>query len=180
MSSPRIDDNQGLRLSGRLTWLPYYDKQAKGRRLVHTGIAVLHTDDYDDRVRIRTRPQISEGPRLLDSGTLLADRYTTGGLERAVVYENFAIQSEAFLGNSDMLDGSNQSLSGAYVHASWSHLDMNQLRAGQYNDLTLGLNWYWSERTRWMFDWIHPITSDTAIYGATKSDILATRFDFNW
>ena len=222
----RIDDNQGLRMSGRLTWLPYYDSQAKGRRLIHTGIAVLHTDDYDDRVRIRTRPQISEGPRLLDSGTLLADRYTTGGLEGAVVYENFAIQSEAFLGSLDMLDGSNQSLSGAYVHASWfltgenrafekfgqhgaqfgrnvpkrnfrytasefepgawelkarwSHLDMNQLRAGQYNDLTVGLNWYWSDRTRWMFDWIHPITSDTAIYGATKSDILATRFDFNW
>jgi phosphate-selective porin OprO/OprP len=222
----RIDDNQGLRLSGRLTWLPYYDNQAKGRKLIHTGIGILHTDDYDNRVRIRTRPQISEGPRLIDSGLLLANRYTTGSLESAIVYENFALQSEAFLGSIDMLNGNTPSISGTYVHGSWfltgenrifdkfgqhgaqfsrnvpnrnfrftstefqpgaielkarwSHLDMNQLNAGQYNDLTVGCNWYWSDRTRWMFDWIHPLTSSSTIYGETSSDILATRFDFNW
>jgi phosphate-selective porin len=66
------------------------------------------------------------------------------------------------------------------LKARWSHLDFNQLQAGQYNDLTVGFNWYWSDRTRVMFDWIRPITSETAIFGATSSDLLATRFDFNW
>jgi phosphate-selective porin len=57
---------------------------------------------------------------------------------------------------------------------------MNPLQAGQYDDLTVGLNWYWSDRTRWMFDWIHPITTEQTLYGATESDLLAMRFDFNW
>jgi len=64
--------------------------------------------------------------------------------------------------------------------ARWSHLDLNDLRAGQYNDFTLGCNWYWSDRVCMMFDWIHPITSQQAIFGATQSNILASRFDFNW
>src|SRR5690606_22188094 len=39
----RFDANQGYRLSGRLTWLPYYDEPSDGRYLVHTGIGILHT-----------------------------------------------------------------------------------------------------------------------------------------
>lgn len=222
----RLDDNQGYRLSGRVTWLPYDNDQPKSRRLVHTGLGVLYTDDNDDRIRIRTRPQVSEGPRLIDSGLLKADTYTSGNIEGAIVLGRFAVQSEAFLGTVQMLNGENPTLSGAYVHTSWfvtgesriferfgqhgaqfgrnapfenfrfkrgefrpgalelksrwSFLDMNQLNSGRYNDLTVGFNWYWSDRTRWMFDWIHPITTDQTLYGATVSDLLAMRFDFNW
>ncbi|MFN5104463.1 MAG: OprO/OprP family phosphate-selective porin [Planctomycetota bacterium] len=222
----RLDDNQGYRVSGRLTWLPYDNDQPKSRRLVHTGLGVLFSDDNDDRIRIRTRPQVSEGPRLIDSGLLKADTYTSGNVETAIVLGRFAVQSEAFLGTVQMLNGDNPTLNGAYVHTSWfvtgesriferfgqhgaqfgrnapfenfrfkrgefrpgalelksrwSFLDMNQLNAGRYNDLTVGFNWYWSDRTRWMFDWIHPITTDQTLYGATVSDLLAMRFDFNW
>lgn len=222
----RLDDNQGYRLSGRLTWLPYDNNQPKSRRLLHTGIGVLYSDDSDNRVRFRTRPHISEGPRLIDSKMISADSYTSGNLESAIVLGRFALQSEAFLGTIQKTNGDNPALSGAYVHASWfvtgesriferfgqhgpqfgrnvpfknfrwksgefqpgalelktrwSHLNMNQLNAGEYNDLTVGLNWYWSDRTRWMFDWIHPITSADTIYGPTVSDLLGMRFDFNW
>jgi hypothetical protein len=31
-----------------------------------------------------------------------------------------------------------------------------------------------------MFDWIHPVTSDQATFGAVTADLLALRFDFNW
>ncbi len=31
-----------------------------------------------------------------------------------------------------------------------------------------------------MFDWIHPLTSGETVFGATESDLLAMRFDFNW
>ncbi|MCU0710072.1 MAG: OprO/OprP family phosphate-selective porin, partial [Pirellula sp.] len=64
----RRDDNQGYRVSGRVTWLPYYDEPGNGRYLVHTGLGVLYTEDQNERVRFRARPQISEGPRLMDTG----------------------------------------------------------------------------------------------------------------
>ena len=66
------------------------------------------------------------------------------------------------------------------VKARSSNLDLEDVNRGKYNDLTVGFNWYWSDRTRWMFDWIHPVTTGNAIFGETKSDLLAMRFDFNW
>ena len=45
----------------------------------------------------------------------------------------------------------------------------------------LGFNWYWSERIRVMFDYIHPVTSrGTTPFGATTSDIIGMRFDYNF
>jgi len=222
----RIDDNQGYRISGRWTWLPYYDEPSNGRYLVFTGLGVLYTDDQDDRVRFRSRPQIHEGPRIIDSLPLLADTYTTGNLELATVWGPFAIQSEAYVSQVNFLNHTTAHVQGAYVHGSyfltgenrvferfgqhgaqfgrnqpisnffwvpgccgpgaweakarWSCLDLSDVSRGQYNDLTLGFNWYWSDRTRVMFDWIHPLTSSQAIFGETESDIIAMRFDFNW
>lgn len=222
----RIDDSQGYRISGRLTWLPYYDEPSNGRYLVHTGVGVLYTDDQDNRVRFRSRPQVHEGPFIIDSGILNADTYATGNVEAAVVWGAFAMQSEAFLASVDLVNGDTRNVSGAYLHFSYfltgenrifdrfgqhgaqfgrpvpysnfflvpggyslggwefkartSYLDLNNVNRGQYTDLTVGFNWYWSERTRVMFDWIHPVTSATAIYGATESDLLGMRFDFNW
>lgn len=222
----RFDDNQGLRLSGRLTWLPYYDEPSNGRYLVHTGIGVLHTEDYDDTVRFRARPQVQRGPVLIDSGNRAASAYTSGNLELAVVWGPVTLQNEAFVCNVDMRNGDNVRIGGAYSHLSyfltgenriferfgqhgaqfgrnkpftnffavpgsigwgaweakarWSYLDLSNFGSGQYNDLTVGFNWYWSDRTRIMFDWIHPVTSSDTVFGATESDLLAMRFDVNW
>lgn len=222
----KIDDNQGMRLSGRATWLPYYDEASKGRYLWFTGAGILHTEDGDGRTRFRARPQIHEGPRIIDSGIVLADRYTTGNLETAFVLGPLSLQSEAFLSSVDRTAKDDVTIGGAYVHASffltgenriferfgqhgaqfarnvprrnlfgrggsygpgawelktrWSYLDINNLDRGQYNDLTVGFNWYWTDRTRVMFDWIHPLTTTDAVFGATNSDILGIRFDFNW
>lgn len=222
----RIDNNQGYRLSGRLTWLPYYDEPSNGRYLVHTGIGLLHTDDYDDRVRFRARPQVQRGPILIDSGNLVADSYTTGNLELAIVWGSVTLQNEAFLSNVNLLSGETVQVGGAYSHLSyfltgenriferfgqhgaqfgrqkpftnffavpgcigwgaweakarWSYLELSEADSGQYNDLTVGFNWYWSDRTRIMFDWIHPVTSSQTVFGATESDLIAMRFDVNW
>lgn len=35
---------------------------------------MLYTDDYDDKVRFRARPQVQRGPVLIDSGTFDADK----------------------------------------------------------------------------------------------------------
>jgi phosphate-selective porin OprO/OprP len=222
----RFDDNQGYRLSGRLTWLPYYDEPSNGRYLIHTGAGILHTDDQDDSVRFRTRPQVQRGPVLIDSGSLAADAYTTGNLELAIVWGPVTLQNEAFLSSVNMLSGDTVQVGGAYSHLSyfltgenriferfgqhgaqfgrnqpftnffavpgcvgwggweakarWSYLDLTDVNRGQYNDLTVGFNWYWSDRTRIMFDWIHPVTSSQTVFGATESDLIAMRFDVNW
>lgn len=222
----RLDDNQGYRLSSRLTCLPYYDEASGGRYLLHTGIGILHTDDHDNLVRFQARPQIQRGPVLIDSGQIPADAYTTGNLELACVWGPVAIQAEAFRSSVKLNGPGNGDASGAYAHISyfltgenrvferfgqhgpqfgrnkprtnffavpggaglgaweakarWSNLNLSDLDSGQYNDLTAGFNWYWSDRTRWMFDWIHPVTSAQTVFGETESDLLAMRFDFNW
>lgn len=222
----RIDNNQGYRVSGRLTWLPYYDEPSAGRYLVHTGVGILYTDDQDDRVRFRARPQIHEGPRIIDSGVIDADRYTTGNVELAVVWGPVTLQSELFLSGVHRIAGGSELVHGGYAHLSWfltgenriyerfgqhgaqfgrnvpyrtvfassrgcscggwelklrySHLNLNSVDRGEYNDVTAGVNWYWSDRVRLMFDWIHPVTTEAAVFGKTHSDILATRFDVNW
>lgn len=222
----QIDDNQGYRLVGRVTWLPYYDEASNGRYLVHLGAGVLYTDDQDNDVSFDSRPHIHEGPFLIDSGSLAAGSYTTGNIECAVVWGSVTLQSEAFLSRVNMLAGDPATVGGAYAHVSyfltgenriferfgqhgaqfsrnvpkrnfqltgddcgwgaweakarWSHLNLNDVNAGEYNDLTVGMNWYWSDRTRVMFDWIHPVTSSSTTFGSTKSDLLAMRFDFNW
>jgi phosphate-selective porin OprO/OprP len=222
----RIDDNQGIRVSGRVTWLPYYDEPSNGRYLIHTGAGFIYTDDQDNRVRFRARPQIHEGPRLIDSGALDADDYITGNVELATVWGPFSVQSELFASNVNLNVGDSVTVYGAYVYGSyfltgenriyerfgqhgaqfgrnvpnsnffavpgccgpgawelkarWSYLDLDSVNSGQYNDLTVGLNWYWTERVRVMFDWIHPVTSSETTFGKTESDLLASRFDFNW
>lgn len=222
----RINDNQGCRVSGRLNWLPYYDEPSNGRYLVHTGVGILHTVDQDGLVRFRARPQVHEGPRLIDSGLVAAENYTNANLELAVVWGRVTVQSEAFLSQVNRTTASDEIIGGAYVHLSyfitgenriyerfgqhgaqfarnapysnvfftrsgaglgaweakarWSNLNLQNLQAGEYNDLTVGMNWYWSDRVRIMFDWIHPITSSATPFGATESNLLGTRFDFNW
>ena len=222
----RIDDNQGIRVSGRVTWLPFYDEPSNGRYLIHTGIGILHTEDQDHRARFRARPQIHEGPRLIDSGVISADSYTTGNLEFAAVMGPVTLQSEAYLCSINRNTGGGETISGGYAHLSYfltgenrifdrfgqhgaqftrnapysnffivpgaispgavelktrySNLNLDHLNEGQYNDLTTGFNWYWNDRTRIMFDWIHPVTTAQTAFGATTSDLLAMRFDFNW
>jgi phosphate-selective porin OprO and OprP len=222
----RIDDNQGARVSGRFTHLLYYDEPSNGRYLVHTGAGVLHTENFDDRSRFRARPQIHEGPFLIDSGNIPSESYTVGNIELATVWGPFSVQSELFATNVNLLNGGDASLYGYYVYGSYfltgenriyerygqhgaqfarnvpytnfflvpgcfgtggweakvrtSYLDLEQVGRGQYQDITAGFNWYWSDRVRVMFDWIHPFTTAETVYGTTQSDILAMRFDFNW
>jgi phosphate-selective porin OprO/OprP len=223
----RIDDNQGQRVSGRVTYVPYYDEPSNGRYVVHTGAGILYTKDQDGLARFRARPQIHEGPFLIDTGQFAASEYTSGNLEFAAVMGPFCVQSEAYLCNVNRIADDSAWIGGAYVHCSyfltgenriyerygmhgaqfgrnqpysnffwvpgccgpgawelkarWSNLTLDNLDSGQYNDLTLGFNWYWSDRIRVMFDYIHPVTEPgTTPFGATTSDIIGLRFDYNF
>jgi len=222
----RFGDRQGYRLSGRLTYLPYYDEPSNGRYLVHTGVGVLYTHDRDDIARFRARPQVQRGPILIDSGNLPSADYVTGNLELATVWGPLSIQSEAYLCGVDLLDGDTITVGGCYAYMSyfltgenriyerfgqhgaqfgrnrpftnfflvsggygwgawemkarWSYLDIANTGHGIYNDFTFGFNWYWTDRMRIMFDWIHPFTNAQTVFGETSSDLIAMRYDVNW
>ncbi len=222
----KIDDNQGVRVSGRVCYLPYYDETTDGRFFWHTGIGTIYTKDGDDRVRFSARPQIRESVRLIDTGNVAAEDYTTFNIENAFTMGRFTLQTESFLSTVQRLNGQAPTVNGTYAHISyfltgesrkyepfgqhgaqygrntpfsnffvtpagiswgawemkarWSHLDLAQLDAGQYNDMTFGFNWYWNDRVRYMFDWIHPMTDSETTFGAVEADIIGMRFDFNW
>jgi len=63
--------------------------------------------------------------------------------------------------------------------ARWSYLDLSDCGAGQLNDVTSGVNWYWNPHTRIMLNWIHPFGSDEAA-GAGDADILAMRMQVDF
>ncbi len=222
----RIDDAQGCRLSGRLTWLPYYDEASNGRYLVHLGAGTLFSQEQDHLIRFRARPQIHEGPFLIDTGLIPGSSTTSANLEFATVWGQFSVQSEWFLTGANLANDTTATVYGGYAYLSYfltgenriyerfgqhgaqfgrnvpfsnffltrggngwgawefkmrsSYLGLQELNAGRYNDLTVGMNWYWTDRIRIMFDWIHPWTSAQTTYGQTSSDILGTRFDFNF
>ena len=222
----RFDDNQGTRLSARYTWLPIASENPTSGPLLHLGAGALHTIDHNQLVRFRARPQIHEGPRLIDSGLIQATDFSTGNLEMAAIWRSFTLQSEAFLTRVDRINNGAVELPGGYVHVSWfltgenriyerfgqhgaqfgrnvptspllgkrgkrgpgawelklrwSYLDLDRLDRGQYNDISSGFNWYWSDRTRIMFDWIHPWTTKETVVQDAEADILGMRFDFNW
>lgn len=115
----RQDDNQGQRLSGRFTHLPYYDEPSNGRYLVHTGVGVMATHDQDNIVRFRARPQIHEGPFLIDTNNMAADNYIIGNVELASVWGPLMMQSEAFYTNVDLDVGGNTPSWGMYVYGSY-------------------------------------------------------------
>ena len=130
----RIDNNQGQRISNRITYLPYYDEPSNGRYLVHTGAGVLYTHDQDQLARFRARPQIHEGPFLIDTGNFPARSYTTGNIELATVWGSLSVQSEMFLSSVDRINDDDATISGAYVYFSYFLTGENRVyeRYGQH------------------------------------------------
>lgn len=82
-----------------------------------------------------------------------------------------------------------RSLGGWELAAKWSYTDMSKLfvaespACGSVNDLTVGLNWYWSAQARWMFHYSHVMPSrmrEGAGRDHSSTDIFATSFRFHF
>ena len=115
-----VDDNQGVRLSARGTWLPYYSEPTNGRCLMHTGAGIVYTQPRDDRARFRARPgELRETPRLIDTGVLNTDAFTVVNTEVAFVQGPFSIQNELFLNHVELTTGGDASLYGSYLQGSY-------------------------------------------------------------
>ena len=89
-SSPPEDGkyNFAFRLSG----LPIYDDD--GRTLLHLGFAVQVRNPNQDMLRFRSRPETSIGPRIVDTGSFVADNAYVLNLEVALVLDSFSAQGE--------------------------------------------------------------------------------------
>jgi phosphate-selective porin OprO/OprP len=86
-------------VTGRLTWLPFYDEASNGRSLIHVGVSGSHRDTDENRVRFRSRASLRNGPgvfnpNLVDTGFLAADSQDLVGLEAAWVAGPMLLQAE--------------------------------------------------------------------------------------
>lgn len=88
-------------VDGRVSWLPWYDEDSKGRGLLHVGLSGSLRDPDEGVVRYRSRGSLRNGPGTFnpvfaDTGTFFADQAQQVGAELAMVWNSFNIQSEYF------------------------------------------------------------------------------------
>jgi phosphate-selective porin OprO/OprP len=87
-------------VTGRVTWLPYYDEPTEGRYLWHWGMSASIRHPDEDQVRLRTRGDIRSGPPgflnpiYADTGTMEASQHELIALEQAAVFGPWQIQAE--------------------------------------------------------------------------------------
>jgi len=117
-STGHTDENleDGASITGRLTWLPYYED--KGRHLVHVGVAASHRSNTDS-VRYRSRPEYHQTTRLVDTGSMAADDALLAGLEAAWVHGPFSLQGEYISAEVDRNPAGSVDVDGFYVQASY-------------------------------------------------------------
>lgn len=90
----RSNDRLGAQFVGRASWTPYFDEPSSGRYLVHTALAYRYVDDWDNQLRFRSRPEINNGDRSIDSGAFNGDWYESLDAELAITYGSLSVQSE--------------------------------------------------------------------------------------
>jgi len=108
------NDNQGVRAIARATYTPYYDEPSGGRYLIHTGIGYQFVDDDDDLVAFAARPEVHENGIWIRTNPVAADHYNVLGLESAIVWGPFSVQSEYMYVPVDGFD-----FRSGYVYGSW-------------------------------------------------------------
>ena len=126
-----IDDNQGMRLVGRVTGTPYYDDLTEGRYLVHLGLGYGYTrprlredsaatqPTYYRPVDFGARPEIHRGSSLISTGDIDTQQYHITNAEFAWVHGPLSIQSELMWTSLDEAGDGTTDLYGAYVFASY-------------------------------------------------------------
>jgi phosphate-selective porin OprO/OprP len=73
-------------ITGRLTWTPYYEDN--GRHMVHLGLGASHRDLDEDRLRLRARTLLRNGPGPLHTPLL---NILLSGDDQSIVVPEFAM-----------------------------------------------------------------------------------------
>jgi phosphate-selective porin OprO/OprP len=132
-----VGDNGENSVTGRLTYLPFYDEGSGGRYLAHVGGAYSFRDADQvagvDTVSFAAQPEVrmrtsstgiggsGEGslPNFVSTGAILAEHYHLLGAEAAMVWGPLSVQAEytAAIVNPEV--GSEPTFHGCYVFASY-------------------------------------------------------------
>ena len=119
-ATDRISEANGYNLTGRITWLPWFDEEA--RRLVHLGLSYSHrfrdieADDPDLQFRTRPESRLTDD-RLVDTGKINGDDGDVISIEAAASRGPFSLQGEYFHLFQDI--GDTAEFNGWYLLGSW-------------------------------------------------------------
>ena len=101
---PTVQSDNGYSITGRLTYLPWYDESTEGRGLWHVGASYSYRQPNNDaaatanggEVLIAGKPEDDLGPTMesLTFGPNVLDHWQLMGAETAFVYGPFSVQSE--------------------------------------------------------------------------------------
>lgn len=117
---PRRDaDNFATAFTGRVVWLPWYDECTEGRGLLHLGAAYSYRDAFDAAHDFRSRENSAFGPYILRGGAPVLTDCNLFGLEAAVVYGPFSVQSEYKEAWLEYPTGGNAVIPAFYVQLSY-------------------------------------------------------------
>ncbi|MDR0391702.1 MAG: hypothetical protein LBH59_07330 [Planctomycetaceae bacterium] len=127
-------------------------------------------------------------------GTYITAKYFLTGDYRKFSAENAAWGGVSLRHNLELkkVNDSNfaEWIGGLELAVKWSYTDTSDFYdvavnrfTGSVNDITIGLNWYWSPQARWLFDYIHVMPNQQR--GATgrdhsSTDIFAASFRYNF
>jgi phosphate-selective porin OprO/OprP len=116
----------GNAVTGRLTWLPYYDQDRGGRTFLHLGTAYSFRSEDRHEVEFQSFPEARQGtpstpgiPPFVDTGIINAQNDQRMGLEMAFVYGPLYIQSEYMCSWVNQIGGPPLFFQGAYGFVSY-------------------------------------------------------------
>ena len=112
-------NHSGAAVTGRWTYLPWFDEATEGRRLLHVGLGGSYRAIGDQTVRFRARPEAHLGPYVVDTGVLHVPDYQLLNTELAFVYGPFSAQSEYFHAILNEEAGGQLDFNGCYFLASY-------------------------------------------------------------
>ncbi|TWT36184.1 Porin P precursor [Posidoniimonas corsicana] len=148
---PRFqDDNDATAITGRLTWLPWYDEATDGRGVFHLGVGGSYRNLADDTAEFKHRPESYMAPVVIDTGVVAASDYQLLGLEAAYAYGSFAVQAEYQGASVNTLGPGSQYLDGAYIQTSYFLTGENRFynrRSGSFSNKIVPLENFFRVRT---------------------------------
>ena len=119
--TPPVSKSQsgGNNVTMRATWLPWYDEATEGRGLLHVGGYYSYRDCEDDELRFRQRPDNSFSGRFVDTRDMDATHWHLVGVELAMVYGPFSVQSEYVKALVNRPEDANVGFDATYVEVSY-------------------------------------------------------------
>jgi len=115
LSSKVQDDRFGGAITGRITWLPWADRQDVSRNLLHLGMSYSYRRPFAEKTRFWASSGSLLGSRILDTRELLADDVHLLGTELAFVRGPFSIVTEWNLAWVKLLNGQQADVNGCYT-----------------------------------------------------------------